>query len=90
MSLEGDFYSCDTNDEKEVKYGDSIDIDDEAFTHSLLSISLILDSNIYVPDPSHFVHASLIDGAQPNVFLDFLLSKSSPISVYTLTIIGIM
>ena len=65
MSLEGDFYSCDIIDENEVKYGDSIDIDDDPITHSLFSISPILDFEIYVPDSSHFVHTSLIDGAQP-------------------------
>ena len=41
MSLEGDFSSCDTNDEKEVTYGASIDIDDDPipihFSLNLLS-----------------------------------------------------
>ena len=63
MSLEGYFSSCHTIDEKEVKYGDSIDIEDDPITHSFFSISPILDSEVYVPDPSHFVHTSLIHGA---------------------------
>ena len=63
VSLEGDFSSCDTNDEKEVTYGASIDIYDDPITHSLFSKSPILDYEIYVPNPSHFVHTSLIDGA---------------------------
>ena len=33
VSLEGDFSSCDTIDEKEVTYGDSIDINDDPITH---------------------------------------------------------
>ena len=68
MSLEGDFSSCDTNDEKEVTYEAAIDIDDDPITHSLFSKYPILDSEIYVPDPSHFVHTSLIDCAQPSDF----------------------
>ena len=70
MSLEGDFSSCDTIDEKEVTYGAAadIDIDYDPITHSLFSKSPILDSEIYVPYPSHFVHTSLLDGAQPSEF----------------------
>ena len=68
VSLEGDFSSCDTNDEKEVTYGAAIDIDDDPITHSLFSKYIILDFDIYVSDPSHFVHTSLIDGAQPSEF----------------------
>ena len=70
VSLEGDFSSCDTNDEKEMTYGDALYTDDDLITHSLFSKSLILDFEIYVPDPSHFVHTSLIDGAQPSDFQD--------------------
>ena len=70
MSLEGDFYSCDTIDEKEVTYGAADDIDYDPITHSLFSQYPILDSEIYVPDSSHLVHTSLIDGAQPNDFQD--------------------
>ena len=65
VSLEGDFYSCDTIDEKEVTYGAYIDIYDDPITHSLFSIPPILNSKIYVPDSSHFVHTSLIDGVNP-------------------------
>ena len=61
--------------EKEVTYGVDIDIDDDPFTHSFFSISPILDSEIYVLDPSHFVHTFLIDGGKTSVFLDVLLSK---------------
>ena len=90
VSLGGDFSSCDTNDEKQVTYGTVIDIDDDPLTHSLFSIYPILDYEIYVPYPSHFVHTSLIDGAQPSVFLDVFLAKSSPISVIPLNILDIM
>ena len=68
VSLEGDFSSCDTIDEIEVTYGAVADIDYDTITHSLLSKSHILYSDIYVPDSSHFVHTSLIDGAQPSNF----------------------
>ena len=61
MSLEGDFSSCDTNDEKELTYGADIYIYDDIITHSFFSKYPILDSEIYVTDPSHFVHTSLID-----------------------------
>ena len=56
MSLE------DTNEEKEVTNGASIFIDVDSLTHSLFSMYSILDFDIYVPHPSHFVHNSLIDG----------------------------
>ena len=50
------------------KYGYDIVIDDDSLTHSFLSIYSILDFEIYVSDPSHFVHTYLIDGAQPSGF----------------------
>ena len=92
VSLEGDFSSCDTNDEKEVTYGADadIDVDYDPITHSFFSKSPILDSEIYVPDPSHFVHTSLLDGAQPTNFQYVCLTKSSPLSVLTLTILDPM
>ena len=68
MSLEGDFSSCDTIDEKEVTYGAAADIDYDPITHSFFSKSPILYSKIYVPDSSHLLHTSLIDGAKPNDF----------------------
>ena len=70
VSLEGDFSSCDTNDEKEVTYGaaDDIDVYYDPISHSLFSKSPILDSEIYVPESSHLVHTSLIDGVQPSNF----------------------
>ena len=68
MSLERDFSSCDTNDEKKVTYGAAIYIDDDPIIHSLFSKYPILDSDIYVPDSSHLVHTSLIDGVQPSDF----------------------
>ena len=68
VSLEGDFSSCDTIDEKEISYGDSIYIYDDPITDSFFSKYPILDSEIHVPHPSHFVHTSLIDGAQPSDF----------------------
>ena len=68
MCLEGDFSSCDTIDEKEVTYGAAIDIDYDPITHSLFSKYPILYYDIYVPDSSHLVHTSLIDGAQPSEF----------------------
>ena len=78
----------DTDDEKEVTDGYSIFIDD-SHTHSLFSMSSILDSKIYVPDPSHFVHTSLIYGVQPNEFYDFSLAISSPISFFPLAILNL-
>ena len=73
-----------------MTYGADIDINDDPITHSLFFISPILDSEIYVPDPSHFVHTSLIDGAQPSDFQDVFLAKSSPSSVFPLTILDPM
>ena len=62
-----DSYSYDVVDEKEVTNGDAIAIDD-SLTHSVFSMSSIMDSEIHMPDLSHFVHASLLDGAQPSDF----------------------
>ena len=53
----------DTDEEKEVTNGAPISIDDDPLTYSLFSMSSIIDSEIYVPYLSHFVHTSLIDGA---------------------------
>ena len=81
VSLEGEFYSCDTIDEKEVTYESYIYIYDDPISHSFLSKSPILDSKIYVPDPSHFVHTSLLDGAQPGDFqYVFLANKALIVS----------
>ena len=60
MSLEGDFYSCDTIDEKEVTYGADADIDYDPITHSLFSQYPILDSEIYVPDYPSCIPLSLM------------------------------
>ena len=90
MSLEGDFSSCDTNDEKEVTYGAAIDIDNDPITHSLFSKSPILYFEIYVPYYSHLVHTSLIDCAQPSDFQDFCLATSSLICVIPLTLLDLM
>ena len=68
VSLEGDFYSCDTIDEKEITYGAATDIDYDPVTDSFFSKSPILDDEIHVPDSSHLLHSSLIDGAQPSDF----------------------
>ena len=54
-------------DEKEVTNGASIAIDDP-LTHSVFSMSSIVDSEIQMPDLSHFVHTSLLDGVQPSEF----------------------
>ena len=89
LSLEGDFSSCDTIDEKEVTYGANADIDNDPITHSLFSKSLILDSDIYVLDSSHLVHTSLIDGAQPSDFQDVCLAKSRLICVIPVTLIDL-
>ena len=87
--LKGNFSYCDTNDEKEVTYGVSadIDVDYDPITHSLFSKSPILDSEIYVQDYSHLVHTSLIDGAQPSDFQDVCLAKSSLICAIPLTLL---
>ena len=90
MSLEGDFSSCDTIDEKEVTYGAAADIDYDPITHSLFSQSPILDSEIYVPDSSHLVHTSLIDGEQPSDFQDVCLATSILICVIKLTLLDLM
>ena len=90
VSLEGDFSSCDTNDKTKVTYGSYIDIYDDPITHSLFSKYPILDSKIYVPDYSHLVHTSLLDGVQPSNFQDVNLAKSSRIYVITLTLLDIM
>ena len=90
VSLEGDFSSCDNIDEKEVTYGAIFDIDYDPITHSFFSKSPILDSEIYVPDPSHLVHTSLIDGVQPSDFEDVCLATSSLICVIPLTLLDIM
>ena len=68
MSLEGDFSSCDTNDEKELTYGDFDDIYYYHIIHSFFSKYPILDYDIYVLYPSHFLHTSLLDGTQPSEF----------------------
>ena len=47
--------------------GDSIAIDD-SLTHSVFSMSSIMDSEIHILDLSDFVHTSLIDGVQPDDF----------------------
>ena len=90
MSLEGDFSSCDTIDEKEVRYGAAADIYYDPITHSLFSKSPIIDSEIYVPDSSHLLHTSLIDGVQPSDFQDVYLATSSLICVIPLTLIDLM
>ena len=55
--------------------GDFIAIDDGSLTHLLFFMYSIIDSEIYVLDPSHFVHTSLIDGVQLSNLLDIFLSK---------------
>ena len=70
MSPKGNFSSCDSNDEKEVTHGIYVDIDGNPLIHSFFSKSPILDFEIYEPDPSHFVHTSLINDAQPNDLQD--------------------
>ena len=90
LSLEGDFSSCDTIDEKEVTYGAATDIDYDPITHSFFSQSPILDSEIYVPDSLHLLHASLIDGAQPSDFQDVCLATSSLICVIPLALLDLM
>ena len=59
-------------------------------THLVFSMSSIMDSEIHMPDLSHFVHASLLDDAQPSDFQDVCLAKSSPFSVFPLTILDPM
>ena len=81
--------SYDDVDEKEVSNGDSIAIYD-SLTHSVFSMFSIMDYKIHMQYLSHFVHASLLDGAQPSDFQDVFLAKSSPYSVLTLTILDPM
>ena len=56
-----DSSSHDAVGEKEVTNGAAIAIDD-SITHSVFSMSSIMDSKIHMPDPSHFVPTSLLDG----------------------------
>ena len=69
-----DSSSDDAVDEKEVTNGAYIAIDD-SLTHLVFSMCSIMDSEIHMPDLSHFVHASLLDGVQPNEFRDVCLAK---------------
>ena len=69
--------------------GAAISIDD-SLTHLVFSMSSMMDFEIHMPDLSHFVHASLLDGAQPSDFQDVCLAKSSPYSVFPLTILDPM
>ena len=62
-----DSSSHDVVDEKEVTNGAAISIDD-SLTHSVFSMSSSMDSEIHMPNLSHFVHSSLLDGAQPSEF----------------------
>ena len=73
-----------------MENGPAIVIDDDSLTHSLFSMSFILDFEIYVPYPSHFVHTSLIDGVKPSDFQDVYLAISSHISVFPLNIFDLM
>ena len=43
-----------------------------------------------MPDSSHVVHTSLIDGAQPSEFQDVFLATSSLMCVIPLTLLDIM
>ena len=43
-----------------------------------------------MPNLSHLVHTSFLDGAQPSDFQDVCLAKSSPSSVFPLTILDPM
>ena len=69
-----DSSSYDVVDEKEVIDGAAIDIDD-SLTHLVFFMSFIMDSEIHMLDLSHFVHASLLDGAQPSDFQDVSIAK---------------
>ena len=92
-NIEEQYFSVsleDTDDEKEVTDGASIVNDDDSLTHSLFFMSSIIDYEIYVTDPSHFVHTSLIDGAQPSDFQDVFLAISIPISVFPLILLDLM
>ena len=63
---------------------------DDSLTHSVLFVSSIMDYDIHMPYPSHFVHTSLLDGAKPSDFMDVFLAISSPLSVTSLTILDPM
>ena len=68
-----DSSSHDVVDEKEVTNGAAISIDD-SLTHSVFSMSSIMDFEIHMPDPSHFVHTYLLNCAQINVLFDSFLA----------------
>ena len=57
-----DSSSYDVVDKKEVTNGAIIVIYD-SLTHSLFSMTSIMDSKIHMLDLSHLMHASLLDGA---------------------------
>ena len=84
-----DSSSYDVVDEKEVTNGAAIAIDD-SLTHSVISMYSIMDYEIHMPHLSHFVHDSLLDGAQPSDFEDVFLAKLRPFSVLPLTILDPM
>ena len=56
-----------------MTYGLDIVIDYDSLMHSFFSMPSILDYEIYLSNPSHFVHNSLIDGVQPSDFQDVCL-----------------
>ena len=90
MSLEVEYLdssSYDVVDEKQVTNGSAID---DSLTYSMFSMSSIMDFEIHMPDLSHFVHAFFLDGAQPSDLQDICLAKSSPSSVFPLTILDPM
>ena len=69
--------------------GASISIDD-SLTYLVFSMSSIMDSEMHMLDLSHFLHASVLDGAQPSYFQDVFLANSSPFNVLPLTILDPM
>ena len=91
ISLSQDVSTSTVSDEvdHEEEVAIAIAIDD-SLTHPVFSMSSIMDFEIHMPDLSHLVHASPLDGAQPSDFQDAYLAKSSPSSVFPLTILDPM
>ena len=63
---------------------------DYSLTHSVFSMSSNMDSEIHMPDLSHFMHSSLLDGVQPSDFQYVFFTKSSYFNVLPLTILDPM
>ena len=79
ISLSQDVSTSTVSDE--VDHEEVTIVIDDSLTHSVFSMSSIMDFEIHMLDLSHVVHASLLDGVQPSDFHDVFLAKLGPFSV---------